>query len=99
MRDNSMGAASAESRRGCAAIGRRRNAVRITIERDGWNLNRGLRRQAALQIGITRIAGGEPVAVTIAVDHDVDIIGIIEGRRGPVEGRIVEMPARRPLLP
>ena len=38
-------------------------------------------------------------AMAIAVDHDVDIIRIIECNRGPIERRLIEMPVRRPLFP
>ena len=35
------------------------------------------RGQSALQIGIVRIAVGETEAMAVAVDHDIDIVGIV----------------------
>src|SRR4051812_7643906 len=81
------------------AIGRRINAIRVAVERDGGSGDHGLHRQPSLEIGIARIALGQTVAVTIAVDHDIDVVGIVEGRCGAREGRFIELPVWRPLLP
>jgi len=80
-------------------VGWRGDAVRIAVKRDGGDRNRRLRRQTPFQLGVARIAIGEAIAMAITVNHDVDIVRIIEGRGGPLEGRIVEMPVRRPLPP
>jgi hypothetical protein len=52
-----------------------------------------------LKVGILLIAVGETEAVPIAMDHDVDVVGIVVGRCRPVEALIVEMPIWRPLPP
>src|ERR1700730_1210067 len=98
-RDDAMGARTGEFRRGGSAVGRGGDAVAGAVQRDGGDGNGRQRRQPALQPGIVRIAGRQAEAMAIAVDHDIDIIRVVEGRRRAREGGVVEMPVRRPLLP
>ena len=79
-RNDAMSAAAGKLRRGCGAVGCRDNAVGIAIQRDGGHCDGRQRRQPALQLGISRIAVDETEAMAITVDHDVDIIGIVERR-------------------
>ena len=44
-------------------------------------------------------ARGEAEAPAIIVDHDGDMIGIVEGRGGALERGVVEIPLRRGELP
>src|SRR5690348_16328120 len=81
------------------AIGCRYNAVGVTIKRDRRHRDWRQLRQPALNIGIARIACRKAVAMTVAVDRDVDKIGIIECGGGALEGCCVEPPVGRPLLP
>ena len=94
-----MDAAAGKLRRLRGAVGRGHNAVGVAVQRDGGHGDDRQRRQPALDVGILRIAVGEAEAMTVAVDHDIDIVGIVVRHRRPLEARIVEMPVRRPLLP
>src|ERR1700730_2490292 len=87
-----MGAPGGKLRSTCGAVGRRDNAVGVAVQRDGRHRNGRQRRQLALELGILRIAVGKTEAMTIAVDHDVDIVWVVERRRRPLETRIVAMP-------
>src|SRR5580704_11455299 len=99
MRDHVMGAAVAEFRRRRRTIGWWGYTIRIAIERDRGDRDQRLRRQTPFELGIARIAIREAIAMTIAVNHHIDIVGVIESPCGPLEGRIVEVPVRRPLPP
>src|SRR5580704_3250764 len=83
-------------------MGRGRNyAVRVPIDRDGWNGDLRLSREAHFNLIIPRIAraGREAVAMPVGMDDDSDEVGVVEGARRSVEGRIVERPVRRPHAP
>ena len=69
------------------------------IKRDGGNADLGFCRQAGFQRCESRVACRYPEAETIAVDNHIDEVRIIKGGSRPLEGGVVELPARRPLLP
>ena len=46
-----------------------------------------------------RFARRVPVPMAVGVNHHVDEIGIVEGRRGAVERLVAEVPGGRPGLP
>src|SRR5476651_2665074 len=77
----------------------RAHAVGLAIEIDRRHADRGLGLDARLDVHERRIARRVTEAVTIGLDHNVDIVGIIEGGRGLVEGGIPEVPVGRPQLP
>ena len=83
-------------------VGRRlrmRRAIRVALERDGRHVDRGRLRKPLLEIVVFRLALGQTETPSVIVDHDVDVIGIFEGRRAPFECGIVELPLRRGDLP
>ncbi len=98
-RDDAMDAVPGEFGRARLAVGRGRNAIAFAVERDRGHGDRRQRRELALDVGITRIAFDKTIAMAIAVDHDVDIVGIVVRDRGALEAGVVERPVRRPLLP
>ena len=79
-RDDMMGTTAGELRCRRSAVGRRNNAIRFAVQRDHWDRDGRQRRQSALKVGVLLIAVGQTEAVPIAVDHDVDVIGIVVGR-------------------
>ena len=46
-----------------------------------------------------RITVGQTKTMAVAVDHHVDVIGIVVSDRGALKTGIVERPVRRPLRP
>ena len=98
-RHHTMDAAAGEFRRAGGAIGCRRNAVACAVQRNRWHGDGRQRRQPVLDFGILRIAVGKAKAMAIAVDHHIDVIGIVVGHCSSLETGIVERPVRRPLRP
>ena len=47
----------------------------------------------------SRLALSEPEPPAVVVDHDGDVVGVVEGRGAALEGRVVEVPLRRGGLP
>ena len=76
-------------------------AVRVAVDGDGRNGDRRLSREPHFNFIIPWIAGAgrEPVTMAIGMDDDRDEVGIVEGARRSLEGRIVERPVRRPHAP
>ncbi len=52
-----------------------------------------------LQRVVLGLALGQAQPPAVVVDHDRDVVGVVERRRGAVEGRVVEVPLRRGDLP
>ena len=52
-----------------------------------------------VQIGIFRLAVSQCEPPPIVMDHDGDVIRIVEGRGTAIERRIIEIPLRRSKLP
>ena len=98
-RHDAVGATTAELRCRCRAIGHWDDPVRISVQCNRGDRNRRQGRQAALQICVLRIAVDKAEAMAIAMDYNIDIVRIVECRCRAVEGRIIEMPFWRPLLP
>ena len=82
-----------------AAVGGGGHPIGFAIQRDSRNGYRGQCRKAPLDIGILRIALGKAEAMAVAVDHDIDIVGIVMRQRRPFEACLIKVPVRRPLLP
>lgn len=51
--------------------------------------------QASLNVVVGPLAVGQALPPPIVVDHDVDVIGVVEGCRAASEHRVVEGPFRR----
>jgi hypothetical protein len=66
----------------------RHHPVRAAVQRDCWHPDRPLRRQAPLDFGEQRVAGCQPEAMPVGVDHDVYEVWVVEARRRPLEGRV-----------
>ena len=76
-------------------------AVRVPVDGDGRNRDGRLRRERHFNLIVARIAGAgrESVTMPIGMNDHIDEVGIVEGARGSIEGRIVERPLRRPHAP
>ena len=48
-----------------------------------------------LQVSVFRLSLRHPEPPAIVVDHDRDVVGVVEGRRAAVERGLVELPFRR----
>src|SRR5262245_23040692 len=86
---------------GQLGLGRRRPGYTViaAMEHDRWYRDRRPARQAFFDVVEAWIAGRVAVAVTVRVDHDRHEVRVVEGRRREVIGGVLEVPARRPLLP
>ena len=62
----------------------------IAGTRDHWGL--GEPRSSSPYCGL---AVREPESPAVVVDHDRDVIRVVEGRRAAIEGGVVELPLRR----
>jgi len=94
-----MGAAASESCRAGAAVGCGCHAVSGAVECDRGHGDRRQHRRFALLFGIMGIAVGQAEAMAIAVDHHVDIVGVVMCDGSPLEAGVVELPVRRPVRP
>ena len=81
------------------AIGRWVRRVRRTIgvafEGDGGHGDCGKLRELLFEFVILRFAVSKSEAKAVVVNHDGDVIGIVEGCRGAIECGIVEVPFGR----
>src|SRR6266516_6584234 len=59
-------------------------------DRDGW-----LRSQLLLDLMVRRVAGCVSEAMTVGVQHDVDVVGIVESPSGAFQRGVIEVPVRR----
>ena len=75
------------------------SAVRIALHRDGGHTDDRAQGELLLEIVIFRFALGEAQPPAVVVDHDVDMIRVVERPGGAIEGGIVEVPLRRRELP
>jgi hypothetical protein len=69
-------------------------AVCVAFERDGRHRDDGSFGEALLEFGVFGFAFGQPEPPPIVVDHDRDVIRVVEGRGAAVEGGVVEAPPR-----
>src|SRR4051812_2912941 len=86
-----------ESFRVCGAV--RRRAIEITRDGDRRDADRRTARERPLEIVIARLALPEAEPPAIVMNDDRDVIGIVERLRRAIEGRAVERPQRRRVLP
>ena len=52
-----------------------------------------------LQIIVLRVAFGQADSPAVVMDHDGDVVRVVERRRGAIERGIIELPPRRSDLP
>ena len=81
-----------------AGVGMRR-AIGVAFERDRRHADDGRLGELLLQLVILRLAFGKTEPPAVIVDHDRDVIGIVEGSGAALEGGVVEAPLRRGELP
>ncbi len=74
-------------------ISRDRGRIRW-IPRHGGN-RRQIGDQLLLDLVVWRVAGCKSQAMTVGVQHDVDVVGIVEGHRGAFQRCVIELPVRR----
>src|SRR5215831_19236463 len=74
-------------------------AIGVTFHRDRRHTDNGTLCQPRLKLVILRLAVSETDAPTVVVNYDLDVIRIIESGGRTIEGRVVELPGRRSLLP
>ena len=70
-------------------------AVGVTLERDRGHGDDGALGEPLLELVVLGLAVGQPEPPAVVVDHDRDVIGVVERRRAAVEGGVVEVPLRR----
>ena len=75
------------------------HAVYRALQRDRRHGDSRALRETRLDFRDRWVTGCGAVAVAVGVDNYIDEVGIIEARRGALEGRVVKAPRRRPLLP
>ena len=78
---------------------RMRRAVGVAFEGDGGNGDDGEFGQPLFQLVVFRLARGQTKPPAIIVDHDGDMIRVVEGRRAAIESGVIEIPLRRGELP
>src|SRR5918995_4391496 len=76
-----------------------RSAVRIAFERDGRHPDGGESGEPSFQIVVLRLAFSESEPPTVVMDHDADVIRVIESGRAAIERGVIELPLRRGELP
>ena len=76
-----------------------RRAVGITLKRDRRHGDDGSLGEPLFQLVIFRLAVGQAEPPAVVVDHDRDMVRIVERRGAAIERRVVEVPFRRGELP
>src|SRR4051794_3651261 len=79
---------------GVGARVRMRGAVGVTFQGDRRHRDDRGTRQPLLQGVVLRIPVGQSQAPSVVVDHDLDVVRVVEGGRAAGEGGIVEVPLR-----
>ena len=74
-------------------------AIGIAFEGNGRHRNDGVFGKPLFQIVILRLALSEVEPPAVVMDHDADVIRVVERCRVAIERRIVEVPLRRSELP
>src|SRR5262249_53353264 len=75
---------------GVSARGRVRRTVGVALHGDGRHADGGRGRETLFQLVVFSFALGQALPPAVIVDHDVDVIRIVEGCRGTVERGVVE---------
>src|SRR5262245_23432268 len=74
-------------------------AIGVTFQGDGRRADHRGGGEPLLQLVVFPLAVGQAEPPAVIMDHDVDMIRVVEGRRAAIEGGIVELPLRRGDLP
>src|SRR5450755_884989 len=75
-----------------ATVRCREVAICQAIQGDNRNWNDRLRSKLLLNLVVGREARYVSEAMTVGVKHDVDVVGIVEGHSGAVQGGVIEVP-------
>ena len=67
-------------------------AICQAIQGDSRNWNDRLRSKLLLNLVVEREARYGSEAMSVGVKHDVDVVGIVEGHSGAVQGGVIEVP-------
>jgi hypothetical protein len=70
-------------------------AVGVAFRGDGGYADHRPVGELLLQLLVVGLAVGQVEPPAVVVDHDLDVIGVVEGRRAAIEGGVVEVPLRR----
>ena len=70
-------------------------AVEVAGDGDRRNGDRGPAGERPLEPEVALLALREAQPPAVVVDHDVDVVRVVERRRGAVEGGVVDVPLRR----
>ena len=76
-----------------------RRAIGVAFKGDGGHGDGGEFGQPLFQFVVFRLARSQTKPPAIVVDHDGDMVGVVEGRRAALEGGVIEIPLRRGELP
>ena len=76
-----------------------RRAVGVAFQRDRRHGDHRALGEAPLQLVVSRLALRQAQPPAVIVDHDGDVVRIVEGGRAALEGGVVELPFRRGELP
>src|SRR6266576_3165143 len=73
--------------------------IGITLKSNGGHGDDRAFGEPLLQIVVFRLAFSQAEPPAVIVDHDVDMVRIVEGRCAAIERGIIEVPLRRSELP
>src|SRR5947209_7659841 len=82
-----------------ATVSCREVAICQAVQGDSRDRDGRLRSQLLLDLVVGRRAGCVSEAMTVGVQHDLDVVGIVEGHRGAVQRGVIEGPVRRVACP
>src|SRR5262245_18858821 len=73
--------------------------IGVTLQRDGGHSDDGTCGQLLFQLVIVPLAFSQTDPPAVTMDHDTDMIRVVEGCSAALERRIIEVPLRRSELP
>src|SRR5690349_7887585 len=74
-------------------------AIRVALHRDRRCGDLWGGRETLIQVVVFRYAIGQAQTAAVVMDHDGDMVGIVEGGSGTFIGGVIELPAWRRELP
>src|SRR5262245_54868703 len=72
-----------------------RSSISVTLKRDCRQIDYWPFRQPSFKLVVYTFAFRKAEALTIVMNNDGNVIGIVESNRSPFEGRIIETPCGR----
>lgn len=92
--DDSMRAFAGELHGAGCPIGSRRDAIGIAVKGDGRHSDNRAVGKSLSQVVVLRVAFSQAQPPAVVMDHDPDVVRVVEGRCGAVERGIIEVPSR-----